>query len=397
MLSVTQLNKYLGYNLSRDAKLKGVAVKGEISDFSFSYSGHAYFSVKDEQAALRAVMFSSNAEGLKFMPENGMEVILIGNVSYYQRSGTLQIVCTDMAQVGAGRQNASLEALRARLSAMGIFDNARKKDTPERPERIGVVTSENGAALQDILNVIGRRCRLAEVVVFHASVQGENSASEICRALKRADSSCCDVIILARGGGSDDDLMTFNKEEVVMAVADCKTPVISAVGHETDTTLADYAADKRAPTPSAAAELAVSEDVDLSSELQSLERRISLAAATVLQNKTYQKDIAVRRLFSASPQRKLSGCIHRLDEMALAFETSVLRIAEKKRAELSSVYGRLEALNPFAVLTRGYAIVLPRDGKELSQAEKGDIVDITVSGGRMSAELISVERTDGDV
>lgn len=256
-VTVSQLNRYLKALLEEDRKLSGIFVRGEISNFTRHYkSGHLYFTVRDKDSAIKAVMFRSHAADLRFEPENGMAVLVQANVSVYERDGAYQLYVTDMQPDGAGALAVAFEQVKARLAARGLFDEAHKKPLPEYPRRIGVVTSETGAALQDIVNVLSRRYPLAKLVLCPAVVQGKDAPASLLRALRTVDETGgCDVIILGRGGGSAEDLAAFNDEALANTIFAAKTPIVSAVGHETDFTICDFVADLRAPTPSAAAEL----------------------------------------------------------------------------------------------------------------------------------------------
>ena len=255
-VSVTQLNKYVSFILKEDSNIRNIKVRGEISNFvRNSNSGHCYFTLKDANASVRAVMFNSYAYNLKFAIENGMKVVVSASASLYERDGAFQLYVTDIENDGTGNLLAQFEKLKAKLSAQGLFDDAHKRTLPQYPLKIGVIASAQGAALQDVINILSRRYPLCELVVIPATVQGESAPKSILNAIEQAHRIDCDVLILARGGGSFEDLNCFNDESVVRAVFDCKMPVISAIGHETDFTLCDFAADLRAPTPSAAAEL----------------------------------------------------------------------------------------------------------------------------------------------
>ena len=258
ILSVSQLNRYVGFKLKEDRALQGILVRGEITNFTNHYrSGHLYFTLRDAESCVKALMFRSNAQRLRFTPREGMNVIAAATASLYERDGAFQLYVTDLQPDGAGTQALALEQLKKKLTAMGVFDAAAKRPLPAMPQKIGVITSDTGAALQDVKNVIGRRYPIGHLLVYPAQVQGDAAADSVCRAIAAAERDGCDVLIVGRGGGASETLEAFNTERVVMAIYHCAVPVVSAVGHETDWTLADAAADLRAPTPSAAAELAV--------------------------------------------------------------------------------------------------------------------------------------------
>ena len=392
-LTVSQLNRYLASSVKQDIKLKNIAVKGEISNLKAGYrSGHIYFTVKDSEASLRAVMFCSNVERLKFMPRDGMEILALGSVEYYERDGNLQIICTDLAPVGEGAVRAAVEETKRRLEKMGVFKEENKKKLPESPRRIGVITSMSGAVKHDILNVIKRRFPAANVVFSPASVQGAQAEEEICRAISNADKAGCDVLILARGGGSSEDLMTFNSEKVTMAVFNCKTPMISAVGHETDTTLSDYAADMRAPTPSAAAELAVPQTEGISRTVMTYERAISNAFGRVIAEYERYADRQIERLYAATPMNIISGYEERVSEYRVRMKRAAAAYVKRGEQKLSLEYSRLDALDPLAVLGRGYAIVTDSEGKTIKPetAQVGGTIGVKTKDMEMSARILTV-------
>lgn len=394
ILSVSQINRYVSFKLKEDIKLRSVAVSGEISNLSAHYkSGHIYFTLKDDTSALKAVMFSSNTRALRFVPENGMKVVALGNIEIYERDGVCQLVCTSMSPIGEGKKAVELEALRQKLSAMGVFSESAKRPLPPSPNKIAVVTSPAGAALQDILNVIQRRYPIVQVYVSPATVQGEQAPDSISKAIVKADKLGCDVMLIARGGGSAEDLMAFNTEKVVMAVYNCNTPVISAVGHETDTTLCDYAADMRAPTPSAAAELAVPVSDHLRALLNGYEFRIkSILDKKILSGETKLADFKAR-LDACSPS-------HRAEEMSSqlsALSERIKALFDKKHsalyASLSSEYSRLEALNPLSVLSRGFAVVRNSDGKIVTKhsVSVGETINVRTNDLELSAVVGNIK------
>ncbi|MBQ7953456.1 MAG: exodeoxyribonuclease VII large subunit, partial [Clostridia bacterium] len=276
-ITVTQLNKYIKNLLETDINLSQISVKGEISNFKLHSSGHCYMTIKDETAQIRAVMFKTYTSSLKFTPENGMKITATGKISVYERDGQYQMYIFSMQPDGLGDLHVEFEKLKAKLTAEGIFDASHKKPIPKTPKTIGVVTSPTGAAIRDIINVVTRRYPLAEIIVCPVLVQGENSAKQIANAIEYMNrENMADVLIVGRGGGSIEDLWSFNEEVVAYAIYNSKIPIISAVGHETDFTIADFAADLRAPTPSAAAELAVPSVLELKGNISMyLNRMIS--------------------------------------------------------------------------------------------------------------------------
>lgn len=397
ILTVSQINRYISHRLAADVKLKGLAIKGEISNFSLNYrSGHAYFSVKDDTAALRCVMFRTAAERLRFQPENGMAVIAFGNLEVYERDGVYQLVTTELQPLGAGAVALGIEQVKKRLADKGVFDPAAKKQVPLVPKKIAAVTSANGAALQDIINILQRRYPVTELEVFPATVQGETAAVSVASALGRADDSGADTIILARGGGSQEDLMAFNTEQVALAVFDCKTPVISAVGHETDTTLADLAADLRAPTPSAAAELAVPDREQIVSAVELVEKRLLSAMISAEEKRSSKLRELSLRLGKLSPEQRL---LRALDRTA-ALENRLRSYAEQKlikeEMNLDRCAAQLFALSPFNILDRGYSIT-SRDGRAVTDSSElaaGDRVVLCFARGSAEAEVKKVNEND---
>ena len=394
VLTVSQLNKYVSFKIKSDLKLKGIAVKGEISNFTVHYkSGHAYFTVKDENSAVKAVMFSSNVSKLKFLPENGMNVLVLGSLEVYERDGVYQIIASDITPLGTGAVHTQVEQIKEKLRKQGIFDESTKKPIPLVPKKLAVVTSLTGAALQDILHIVQRRYPVCSVEIYPAQVQGISAVKSICSSLANADKSGADTVILARGGGSLEDLMPFNTEEVALAVAGCKTPVISAVGHETDTTLSDYAADMRAPTPSAAAELATPDKNDMINAIQLLKKKLDKAVQSRLDVQFSAVEALRNRIKALSPMHKLENDIKRVELINSRLESALNRKIERSEAELEKLAAQLNALSPFNVLKRGYSLT-EKDGMVVDNSnvlQKGDIVTIRFSESSAKAEIVSVE------
>ena len=395
ILTVSQLNCYVKSVLDGDIRLRDLLLRGEISNFTNHYrSGHLYFTLKEGGSSIRCVMFAKYAGDLFFEPENGMAVIVRGMVSLYERDGNYQMYIYDMQPDGKGALQLAYEQRYHKLEKQGIFRPERKKAIPRFPERIGIVTSETGAALQDIMNVLSRRYPLAQLILAPALVQGQEAAASLTSALKQLDETgYCDTIIIGRGGGSMEDLWCFNEEQLVLQVAACKTPIVSAVGHETDFTLCDYAADLRAPTPSAAAEL-VSEDLmNILSLLSRCEERIETAAEHhLLQLNQRLKRILSSRCFSA-PEKTIESHIKILEYLAksIHFSMNNVIINEKERLMLQSA--RLKALNPLNRLSSGYSVTR-KDGQtvhSVAQVGVGDYLEILLQDGIISvtAEQIS--------
>lgn len=394
VITVSQLNRYIASKIRSDLKLKGVAVKGEISNFNIHYkSGHAYFTVKDSTSALKAVMFSSCVSRLKFVPEDGMSVLVMGNIEVYERDGVYQIIATEIAPLGVGDMHVQLEQTKKRLEKMGVFDLAAKKKIPLVPKKIAVVTSLTAAALQDIIHVTERRYPVCSIEVYPAQVQGAAAAQTICKALSAADKSGADTIILARGGGSNEDLMVFNDESVALAVHACNTPVISAVGHETDTTLADYAADMRAPTPSAAAEIATPDKADILNAVSLLKQKLDRAMELKIDRAQSQVENCEKLIRLYSPIKRLEQSEKTVCDLEKRLSTIMERRLEKLSAQLDGYVTSLNMLSPFNVLGRGYAIVKKGDSvaDSVSMLSEGDEVNIRLSDGSVAAKITSVK------
>lgn len=393
LLTVSQLNRYVGFKLKQDIKLRGIAVTGEISNLAAHYrSGHIYFTLKDETSALRVVMFSSNVEGLRFMPKEGMKVVALGNIECYERDGVYQLVCTTMTPTGEGNEAERLRQLKEKLAAMGVFDEKNKKNLPQKPAKIGVVTSVGGAALRDIISVIKRRYPIAHVMVSPTLVQGEDAPKLISEAISRADNKDCDVIILARGGGSNEDLAAFNTEQVVMAVHNCNTPIVSAVGHETDTSLSDYAADYRAPTPSAAAEISVPQMENVVGVLAGYDYRMRTACLSRVNMHKYKLESFSSTLERNSPKLRVSSEMTKLDSMRRSMSAAVAQKLRSCCNELTSEYARLDALNPLNVLSRGFSVVTDKNGRVVDKyrLSVGDDVNIKTKDMEITAKVSSV-------
>ncbi|WP_294450999.1 exodeoxyribonuclease VII large subunit [uncultured Ruminococcus sp.] len=394
VITVSQLNRYIASKIRSDLKLKGVAVKGEISNFNIHYkSGHAYFTVKDSTSALKAVMFSSCVSRLKFVPEDGMSVLVMGNIEVYERDGVYQIIATEIAPLGVGDMHVQLEQTKKRLEKMGVFDLATKKKIPLVPKKIAVVTSLTAAALQDIIHVTERRYPVCSIEVYPAQVQGAAAAQTICKALSTADKSGADTIILARGGGSNEDLMVFNDESVALAVHACNTPVISAVGHETDTTLADYAADMRAPTPSAAAEIATPDKADILNAVSLLKQKLDRAMELKIDKAQSQVENCEKLIRLYSPTKRLEQSEKNVCDLEKRLNAIIERRLEKLSAQLDGYVNSLNMLSPFNVLGRGYAIVQKGDSvaDSVSMLAEGDEVNIRLSDGSVAAKIMSVK------
>lgn len=390
VLTVTQINKYIGFKIKGDKNIQGIMVKGEISNFVRHYSGHCYFTLKDKESSIKAVMFSSAASKLKFNPEDGMSVIVSGSVSVYERDGIYQIYVTDIQPEGVGAVSVALEQLKKKLAKEGIFDMSHKRQLPLMPKKIGAVTSLSGAAVRDIINVLSRRYPIGKLYAVNTVVQGEEAPDSICKGILRAEAAGCDLIIVGRGGGSSEDLSAFNTAKVAYAIYNCKVPVISAVGHETDFTVADLAADLRAPTPSAAAELAVPSAENLKERINILERRLRNAALGIIDRAGDQYTALNSRLSAYSPENRLKLNSERLLSMDKRAEQAFSRYIEFRRGQLAEKIAKLDSLSPLKVLSRGYSLVYNKSGivNDAEKLKSGDYVTIKFDKGEADALII---------
>ena len=391
--TVTDLTRHLRELLESDPDLQDAWVQGEISNLSRPSSGHIYFTLKDLGASLRCVMWRPSAARLRFAPSDGMAVEVHGSVSIYEAGGQYQLYADTLRPLGEGALYREFLRLKALLEAEGLFDVARKRPIPERPRRIGIVTSPTGAALRDMLNTLRRRYPLAEVILASSPVQGEEAPPGIVTALQNLNRRVePDVILLARGGGSIEDLWAFNDERVVRAVVESRAPVITGVGHETDFTLADFAADLRAPTPTAAAELATQVTVpDLRLALNEINNILSSTLATRFERQHSSLADFQNRLRLFSPLRRVQNERQRLDEWTRRGNAAQAHRLALARARLKGVESRLSALNPLAVLSRGYSIVTRRaDGQVVAHrtaVRDGDNLRVRVQDGEFEARV----------
>ena len=390
VFSVTELNNYVKRILDNDENLKNVFVTGEISNFKNHYSGHMYMTIKDEGGAIKAVMFSSYASRLKFVPENGMKVIIFGSVSLYNKDGSYQLYITDMQPDGVGALNLAYEQLKEKLQNEGLFNAEFKKPIPEFPQKIGVMTAPDGAAVRDIFSILKRRFPVAEIVFCPVAVQGERAAPEIAKAIKFFnEQNAADVLIVGRGGGSLEDLWAFNEEIVARAIFESKIPVISAVGHETDFTIADFVSDLRAPTPSAAAELAVPDIFELKSELLGLKQHLSVLMRNMLTGEKERLENFEKQITILSPTNKI---INSRQELSNLYEKVVNSITSKlndEKTKISLLSSKLNALSPLEVLSRGYSISYKNEMpiKSVGDVKTGDNIKIRVTDGEFFAEV----------
>lgn len=400
ILSVSQLNFYIKSIIDADRKLFDLYVSGEISNFTRHFkTGHLYFTLKDESSSLKAVMFSRAAERLRFMPENGMKVTVRGRVSVFERDGTYQLYAETIEAQSEGELAAALEKLKQKLQKEGLFDESRKRPIPRFPKKVGVITSASSAAIHDILTVLARRWPLSEVVFCPASVEGIKAVDEITAAIKEFNSKkAADVLIVGRGGGSVEELWTFNDERIARAVAASEIPIISAVGHESDYTLIDFAADLRAPTPSAAAELAVPERAELLHRIRLLEQRLSASADELINSKTYNLTLLYNRLLSKEPTAMIESRLQTIDSLRQRLNKAGDSLISEKQHLLSRNISMLDALSPLKILGRGYAIAVSAEEETKSRIIKtvtavkiGDKIDVNLTDGVLKCNILETK------
>ena len=397
VLSVTQLNEYIRGKLDNDALLGSVAVRGEISNYKVYPSGHHYFTLKDEAASLKCVMFKGNAIRLRFRPGNGVKVIAMGKISVYPRDGVYQLYCTAMAMDGIGDLYAAFEQLKEKLAAQGLFDPSHKKPIPKYPAVIGIVTSSAGAAIHDMLRILRKRYPLSEVRLLPVRVQGVEAPGEIAAAICYANyHNLADLLIVGRGGGSIEDLWAFNDERVAYAIYESQIPVISAVGHEPDVTISDFVADLRAATPSNAAELAVPDQDALRQNLDGYSQSMVSILNRQLKSARQHLNVLASRPSLSSPTGYLDQKRKNLELLENRLVSANTRIVEQRQRKFVSLTAKLDAMSPLKVLTRGYAMAQTEDGavlKSVQQTAVGDCIKITLGDGSLTAAVTQKEES----
>ncbi len=398
-VTVSQLNEYIKMLLDSQPALRRIYVRGEISNFKEYSSGHMYFTLKDESSLIRAVMFRGYASRLKFRPENGMKVIICGNVSVYPRDGQYQLYAEEIEPDGVGALYIAYEQLKAKLEAEGLFDHSRKRPLPKLPKRIGIITSPSGAAVRDMINVTKRRCPLTELVIYPSAVQGSEAPPQLIAGIRYfSQSKNVDLVIIGRGGGSLEDLWAFNNETLAREIAASSVPVISAVGHETDFTICDFVSDCRAPTPSAAAEIAVPDLSEMRAALSSMAERYAALLLNRISNSRRQLEyLSGSRCFS-DPESLLTDRRITLDRLTDKLGSGLSSKLASKRADLRESSAKLGSLSPLAVLSRGYGAVTDANGKIIKTAEElslGQKVNIRFSDGQATAEIVNKEVKHG--
>ena len=378
-----------------DFALNHIYVRGEVSNCKYHSSGHIYFTLKDRGGAIACVMFAGNRKGLNFRMTEGMAVIVFGSVSVYERDGRYQLYAREIMQEGAGKLYEAYEALKKKLLAEGLFDEEHKLDIPKYPKRLGVVTARTGAAVQDIINVSLRRNPWLQIVFCPATVQGEGAVQSVVRGIRALEEVGVDVMIVGRGGGSIEDLWAFNEEMVARAVYDCKIPVISAVGHETDTTIIDYVADLRAPTPSAEAELAVPDMRIVLGQLQGYEEALEAAMEQIMALCRQRVDSYARVFRHLNPQSRLNDRRQRLMEIEDRLRLGMERRIEQAKSKLAIRTQQLEGVSPLRQLERGYAYVSDEDGHGVASAEQvtvGQHLFLDVKDGMIESEVTAIQK-----
>ena len=390
-ISVTELNKYIKDKIDKDEMLNNVFVKGEISNYKHHYTGHLYFTLKDENSLIKCIMFKGYAANLKFEPKDGMKVTIFGSVSVFERDGVYQIYVKAMQEDGIGSLYKAYEEMKAKLEKEGLFDQSHKKKIPLMPRCIGVLTSNTGAVIRDIINVSTRRNPNVYIKLLPVPVQGPGAAEKIVDAIKTMnEKKLADVIIVARGGGSLEDLGPFNEEIVARAIYDSELPVISAVGHETDFTIADFVADLRAPTPSAAAELAVPNIADIKLKLDGYDNRYKLALKKKVEFMKLRYEKCMNSRVFKEPLQKINEKYILIDMKVKTIQNSISNIYNNKKTNMIKHIAKLDALSPLKTLTRGYSIVQANGKvvKSIEELKKDEEIDIRLVDGQARAKVL---------
>ena len=391
--SVGQVNAYIKNMFAQDFMMRNICIKGEVSNCKYHTSGHIYFTLKDANGTINAVMFAGNRRGLKFVMKEGDNVIVTGSVEIYERDGKYQLYAREIELDGAGNLYLRFEALKRELEEMGMFAKEYKKPIPKYVRRVGIVTAPTGAAVQDIRNIATRRNPYVQLIIYPALVQGEGAVASIVNGIRALDTQGVDVMIVGRGGGSIEDLWAFNEEEVARAIFQCRTPVISAVGHETDTTIADYVADMRAPTPSAAAELAVYDYRLVAEQLRNYKRQME----QIMGQKNHITRLRLQqleaKLHSLSPESKLRENRMHVARMEQRLEQLMQQIMTDRRHKVALLAERLEGVSPLRKLSSGYAYVTNDVNKAVTTTEEvneGDVLTVHFLKGKVKAEVTEV-------
>lgn len=398
--TVKQVNSYVKNMFSQDFMLNRIYVKGEVSNCKYHTSGHIYFSLKDESGTIACVMFASARSGLSFRMQEGQNVIVLGSVSVYERDGKYQLYAKEVILDGAGALYERFQALKKELEEMGMFAAEYKQPIPRFVKRVGIVTAPTGAAVRDIINISRRRNPYVQLILYPALVQGDGAAASIVHGIHMMEQQNVDVIIVGRGGGSMEDLWAFNEETVARAIFDCPIPIISAVGHETDTLISDYVADLRAPTPSAAAELAVYEVASVQLMCEEYKRRMRQQIFQRLETSRRQTEQMALRLKVAHPRQKLNEQRQYLADMDTRMRTRMTSILESNRHKLAIYIEKMKGLSPLLKLNQGYAYVADDSGqtvRSVADISTGDVMDVYVTDGRIRTQVLETYKEEYDV
>ena len=395
--TVRQVNSYIKNMFTQDFMLNRIYVKGEVSNCKYHTSGHIYFSLKDASGTIACVMFAGSRSGLSFRMQEGQEVIVLGSVSVYERDGKYQLYAREIVLDGAGLLYEKFEALKRELAEMGMFAPEYKQPIPRYARTVGIVTAPTGAAVRDIINISSRRNPYVQLILYPAQVQGEGAAESIVKGIRALEEKQVDVIIVGRGGGSIEDLWAFNEETVARAIFECRVPVISAVGHETDTTIADYVADLRAPTPSAAAELAVYEYREVKENIYSCADTMRRLLLNRVSGERAKAERYALRLKLAHPRQKLNEKRQYAAELETVLRGRMSTALTREKHRLALCVEKMKGLSPLEKLSRGYSYIQNEQGKNvrsISQAEKGSVLTVYVTDGKIEAEVCSAERVE---
>lgn len=389
IFSVSEINKYIKMLFDGDELLNSISIRGEITNFKAHYTGHYYFTLKDESSTIKCVMFKGYAQFVKFKPADGMKVVINGQISAFERDGVYQIYCKSMSPEGLGDLYLAYEQLKEKLSKEGLFDISKKKKIPFLPQRVGVITSRTGAVIRDIINVSTRRYPNVNILIYPAAVQGVNVASTVIEGLKVFNElNNVDVIIIARGGGSFEDLFGFNDENLARAIYASKIPVVSAVGHETDFTICDFVSDLRAPTPSAAAELVYPEYTEIVSRIDKDKNRTIIAMKNYIERKRQYVERLKAAKLEKVPLDQVNKYRLAIDSMMTKSEATLKYMIEKYRTRCVKSIAKIDTLSPLKTLTRGYSVVENEDGKvvkSVNDVSSNQEIKITVTDGKLSA------------
>ena len=390
-ISVTELNSYIKNKIADDEYLNNILIKGEISNFKHHYTGHMYFTLKDDNSLIKCIMFKSYTSNLKFVPKDGMSVLAFGTVSVFERDGVYQLYCKAMQEDGVGNLYKEYEELKNKLEKEGLFDNSHKKKLPVMPKIIGVLTSNTGSVIKDIINVSTRRNPNVYIRLYPVPVQGEGAGAKIAEAIKFMNNkNLADVLILARGGGSLEDLWPFNEEVVARAIYESKIPIVSAVGHETDFSISDFVADLRAPTPSAAAEIVVPNIVDIKQNLNTYNIRLKNALKKKVELMQMRYEKCMKSRVYTDPLKIVNDNYIKLDMLIKSMTNGVMNKFQKSKTQAIKNFAKLDALSPLKTLSRGYSII-EKDNKIIKNIEdlkKDELIKIRMQNGEKEAKIL---------